>query len=132
MCTSSHFQSLENPLINRASNKHSESRTRQLRHDSSASETEDGYSRDIKRQKKLTYGPSGLRIERHGCIPPVSHSEILMIPNSELELESRVTPVAAQQPLVLDASHMSNSICAFCQSPAISKVKFTYFSSLCC
>ncbi|KAG7989683.1 hypothetical protein I3843_03G251200 [Carya illinoinensis] len=113
--------SLENPLINRASNKHSESRTRQLRHDSSASETEDGYSRDIKRQKKLTYGPSGLRIERHGCIPPVSHSEILMIPNSELELESRVTPVAAQQPLVLDASHMSSSICAFCQSPAISK-----------
>jgi hypothetical protein len=121
------FQSPENSLNKRAINKNYEDRIRQLRHERSASETEDGYLRNIKRQKKLNYGLSEL------TQPFVSHSEVVVTPNSELELESRVPPVAPRQP-VSDGSFMRKNICAFCQSSKVSQVSFTYlyqFKILC-
>ncbi|KAK7835722.1 brca1-associated ring domain protein 1 [Quercus suber] len=99
----------ENSLSKGTINKNSEDRKRQLRHENSGNETEDGHSRDIKRQKKLNYGSSEF-------IPSVvSHSEISVAPNSELELESRVPPVALQQAV------SNKSICAFCQSSKVSE-----------
>lgn len=122
-----HFQSPGKSLIKRAINKDSEDKIRQLGHDGSASETEDGHLRDIKRQKKLNYGASESSMKADGCIPPVvSHSEILVTPSSDFEAESRVPSAAAQQPVISDASFVPKSICAFCQSPEISVVKFTY------
>lgn len=107
-----HFQSPENSLSKGAINKSFEDRKRQLRHECSGNETEDGHSGDIKRQKKLNYGSSEF-------IPSVvSHSEISVAPNSELELESRVPPVAPQQAV------SNKSICAFCQSSKVSEVIF--------
>lgn len=113
-CDRSSQQSPENSLNKRAINKNYEDRIRQLRHERSASETEDGYLRNIKRQKKLNYGLSEL------TQPFVSHSEVVVTPNSELELESRVPPVAPQQP-VSDGSFMRKNICAFCQSSKVSQ-----------
>ena len=75
-----HFQSPENSLSKGAINKSFEDRKRQLKHECSSNKTEDGHSRDIKRQKKLNYGSSEF-------IPlAVSHSEISVAPNSELSL----------------------------------------------
>jgi hypothetical protein len=113
-------------LTKRAITKDSEDMIRQLGHDGSASETEGGHLRSIKRQKKLDYGSSELSMKADGCIPPlVSLSEILPTPSSEFEVESRVPSAAAQQPVISDASFVHKSICAFCQSPEISEVKFT-------
>ena len=109
MFTFLHFQSPENSLSKGAINKNSEDRKRLLH---SGNETEDGHSRDIKRQKKINYGSSEF-------IPSVvSHSEISAAPNSELELESRVPRVALQQAV------SNKSICAFCQSSKVSEVIF--------
>ena len=78
MFTFLHFQSPENSLSKGAINKNSEDRKRLLRHERSGNETEDGHSRDIKKQKKLNYDSSEF-------IPSVvSHSEISVAPNSEL------------------------------------------------
>lgn len=107
-----HFQSPENSLSKGAINKSFEDRKRQLRHECSGNETEDGHSRDIKRQKKLNYGSSEF------ISSVVSHSEISVAPNSELELVSRVPPVAPQQAV------SNKSICAFCQSSKVSEVIF--------
>lgn len=123
-----HFQSPEKSLFKRAKNKHAEDRTKQLRHDSSCSET-DGHLRGMKRHKKLNYGPSEMSMKREDRIPPVvSHSEIVVTPNSVLEHELRIAPVAEQQPAISDVSLTSKSICAFCQSCKISEVKFIYLS----
>ncbi|XP_062148642.1 BRCA1-associated RING domain protein 1 isoform X3 [Alnus glutinosa] len=117
----SYDQSLGKSLIKRAIDKDSEGKIRQLGHDGSASETEDGHLRGIKRQKKLNYGASELSMKADGCIPPVvSHSEIVVTPSSDFEAESRVPSAAAQQPVISDASFVPKSICAFCQSPEIS------------
>lgn len=125
-----HFQGPENYLIKRAVNKDSKDKNHKIRqfgHDSSASETEDGHLRGIKRQKKLNYGSSELSMKADSYIPPVvSHSEILVTPSSEFEVESRVPCAAAQQPVMSDASFVHKSICAFCQSHEISEVKSTY------
>jgi hypothetical protein len=122
-----HFQRPNNYLTKRAITKDSEDTIRQLGHDGSASETEGGHLRSIKRQKKLDYGSSELSMKADGCIPPlVSLSETLPTPTSEFEVESRVPCAAAQQPVISDASFVHKSICAFCQSPEISEVKFTY------
>ncbi|XP_050251819.1 BRCA1-associated RING domain protein 1 [Quercus robur] len=108
-CDRGSEHSPENSLSKGAMNKNSEDRKRLLRHERSGNETEDGHSRDIKKQKKLNDGSSEF-------IPSVvSHSEISVAPNSELELESRVPPVALQHAV------SNKSICAFCQSSKVSE-----------
>ncbi|KAB1199223.1 hypothetical protein CJ030_MR0G026021 [Morella rubra] len=120
-CDRGSEHSPEKSLFKRAKNKHAEDRTKQLRHDSSCSET-DGHLRGMKRHKKLNYGPSEMSMKREDRIPPVvSHSEIVVTPNSVLEHELRIAPVAEQQPAISDVSLTSKSICAFCQSCKISE-----------
>lgn len=97
--------SLQNYKAENLVQLNSDNKRRQERHNTSASETEEGHLRDSKRPKKLNYSPSDLGANNIGHIKPNAPPTENLITSSQLEIPAK--------------SNNSFNDCGFCHSSRI-------------
>lgn len=102
------FQSLQSCKAENLVQLNSDNKRRQERHNTSASETEEGHLRDSKRHKKLNYSTSDLGANNIGHIKPNAPPTENLITSSQLEIPANL--------------NNSFNACGFCHSFRITAV----------